>query len=145
MIKPFTSNIQTPLSEVNIMRDSQLSSEDICLLRHRGFPVVIYCSDQQRGGGYTPQKFKYCMKVGPKIIVELLNYKKLVIKQSNFLLKYNKFAKILAEINAQITGNGLGRVPQLKNYLGDNSRGPPSPIQNDYVLASVATTTSVHN
>ena len=31
-IKPFASNIQTPPSEVNIMRDSQLSSEDICLL-----------------------------------------------------------------------------------------------------------------
>ena len=38
-IKPFASNIQTPPSEVNIMRDSQLSSEDICLLRHRGLPV----------------------------------------------------------------------------------------------------------
>ena len=38
-IKPFASNIQTPPSEVDVMRDSQLSSEDICLF--------IYCSDQQ--------------------------------------------------------------------------------------------------
>ena len=33
-IKPFASNIQTPPSEVDVMRDSQLPSEDMCLLRH---------------------------------------------------------------------------------------------------------------
>jgi hypothetical protein len=33
-IKPFASNIQTPPSEINILQDSQLSSEDICLLRN---------------------------------------------------------------------------------------------------------------
>ena len=38
-IKPFASNIQTPPSEVHIMPDSQLSSEDICLLRQRKLPV----------------------------------------------------------------------------------------------------------
>jgi hypothetical protein len=38
-IKPFASNIQTPPSEINILQDSQLSSEDICLLLNWGLPI----------------------------------------------------------------------------------------------------------
>ena len=43
----------------------------------------------------------------------------------NFLLKNNKFSKILAEINAQITRNGLCSAQNLKIFQGEKSPSTP--------------------
>ena len=66
-------------------------------------------------GCYTPRT-QILPEVGPKIIVELQKVSDQAV--INFLLKHDKFAKILAEINAQIMGNGLCRVQDFKNFRG---------------------------
>ena len=57
----------------------------------------------------------------------------------NFHLKYDKFAKILPEIDAQITGNDLFRALDFKIFPEDLL------IKHDHVLASVPTITSVQS
>ena len=61
----------------------------------------------------------------------------------NFLLKYNKFAKILPEIDAQITGNDLCRAQDFQIFPKENP--PDLPRKHDHVLASVPTITSVQS
>ena len=55
-----------------------------------------------------------------------------IVINCNFLLKYKKFTKILAEINAQITGKGLCRVQNFK-------------ISSSNILLRVSTMTGIHN
>ena len=80
------------------------------------------------GGMLYPQNFKYCLKVSSKN-----NCGTTTDINRNFLLKYNKFAKILAEFNAQITGNGLYSALDFKTLPGENSTGRP--IKHDYVYS----------
>ena len=94
-----------------------------------------------RGEGVTPPQKKYCLKVSSKN-----NCGTTTVINRNFLLKYNKFAKILAEFNAQITGNGLYSALDFKTLPGENSTGRP--IKHDYVYSESSvpcTITTVHN